>query len=129
MAEALKGVKLSPGVTLHLNRKADRPYAIKIEIRLATFDLWRLLCLQAFIIADANQRGTIVNRRRRELSKIHEQLSEIDARFLRRVEALDLGKGGTGLDLASRLAAAQRAQEEHSMIEVKVRDAEPRDKL
>lgn len=82
------------------------PYAIKVEIRLATFDLWRLLCLQTFLISDSNQRGTPVNRRRRELPRIHEQYDAIDSRFMRRVEALDLGKGNNGLDLARRLAAA-----------------------
>ena len=84
------------------------PFAVRTEIRLATFDLWRLLCLQSFLITDANQRGTILNRRRRELSRVHEQHDDIDARFMRRVEALDLGKAPV-LDLARRLA--QRAQE------------------
>ena len=86
------------------------PFAIKTEIRLACFDLWRLLCLQTWMIADASARGTIVNRRRRELSRVHEQYDAIDARFLRRCEALGLIKG-SGLDLASRLAAARRAQD------------------
>jgi hypothetical protein len=87
------------------------PYAIKVAIALATFDLWRLLCLQAWLIADANARGTIINRRKRELPNVHAQYDQIDARFLRRIEALDLGRGSTGMDLASRLAAAQRTQE------------------
>ena len=73
------------------------------------FDLWRLLCLQTFLIADANRRGTIVNRRRRELSRIHEQYDAIDARFMRRVEALGLDKAPV-MDLARRLA--QRAAQE-----------------
>ena len=84
------------------------PYVFKIEIRFVTFDLWRLLCLETFMIADAHRRETIVNRRKRELSRIHEQYDAIDARFLRRVEALELGKTPV-LDLARRLA--QRAQE------------------
>jgi hypothetical protein len=59
----------------------------KVEIRLAAFDLWRLLHLQTFLVADANQRRTVVNRRRRELRRIHERYDAVDARFLRRVEA------------------------------------------
>jgi len=71
---------------------ASCAFAVKVEIRLATFDLFRLLHLQSYLVADANQRGTIVNRRRRELSRIHEQYDTIDARFSRRVEALELSK-------------------------------------
>ena len=87
------------------------PHWLKVEIRLACFDLWRLLHLQSYVIADANQRGTIINRRRRELSKVHDQLSEIDARFMRRVEALQLDKrtGGSVPDLAQLLAQRQEA--------------------
>jgi hypothetical protein len=81
------------------------PHHVKVEIRAATFDLWRLLHVQTYIIADANQRGTIVNRRRRELPRIHEQYAEIDHRFMRRCEALDLDKGG--MDLARRLMMQQ----------------------
>jgi hypothetical protein len=44
------------------------------------------------MIADASARGTIVNRRRRELSRVHEQYDAIDASFLRRCEALGLIK-------------------------------------
>jgi hypothetical protein len=87
---------------------ASCPYALKVEIRLASFDLWRLLCLQTYLIADGNERGTIINRRRRELSRIHEQYDAINARFLRRCEALDLSKQAP-MDLAQRLA--ERAQE------------------
>ncbi|MGN6734965.1 MAG: hypothetical protein ACTHMB_23800, partial [Candidatus Binatia bacterium] len=38
------------------------PFAIQVEIRLACFDLWRLLCLQSFLIGEANRRGGIVNK-------------------------------------------------------------------
>jgi hypothetical protein len=44
------------------------PHAVKVEIKLATFDLFRLLHVQSYLIADCNVRGTIVNRRHRELS-------------------------------------------------------------
>ena len=84
------------------------PYTVKVEIRLACFDLWRLLCLQTWMITDANMRGTPINRRRRELPAVHAQYDQIDARFMRRVEALELGKAPV-MDLARRLAA--RAQE------------------
>jgi hypothetical protein len=84
------------------------PFAIKVEINAATFDLWRLLHLQTFLIADANDRGTIVNRRKRELSRIHDQYDAIDARFMRRCEALNLGKQPV-MDLATRLRLAQQA--------------------
>jgi len=82
----------------------------KVEIRLAAFDLWRLLHLQTFLVADANQRRTVVNRRRRELSRIHEQYDAVDARSLRRVEALDLDKQPV-MDLTRRLAQACVTQE------------------
>jgi hypothetical protein len=90
------------------SKGAACPFAVKVDIRLAAFDLWRLLCLQSFMITDANRRGTIVNRRRRELSRIHEQYDAIDSRFMRRVEALELDKIPV-MDLARRLA--QRAHE------------------
>jgi len=63
----------------------------KVEIRLAAFDLWRLLHLQTFLVADASptpiSAEPVVNRRRRELRRIHERYDAVDARFLRRVEA------------------------------------------
>jgi len=76
------------------SKGAACPFAIKVEIRLAVFDLWRLLYLQSFMITDANRRGTIINRRKRELSRVHEQYSTIEQRFARRVESLGLDKGG-----------------------------------
>jgi hypothetical protein len=66
-----------------------------------------LLHLQSFLIADANRRGTIVNKRRRELPKINEQYNEIDLRFIRRCEALDLDRTAP-MDLARRLQALQQ---------------------
>jgi hypothetical protein len=51
--------------------------------------------------ADANERGTIVDRRRRDLPKINDQNNEIDLRFMRRCEALDLDKVPV-MDLARR---------------------------
>lgn len=86
---------------------ASCSFAIKTEIRLATFDLFRLLHLQSFLIADCNHRLTLVNRRKRELPRIHEQYAEIDHRFARRVEALELDKAAP-VDLASRLADETR---------------------
>jgi hypothetical protein len=84
------------------------PYHIRVEINLACFDLWRLLHLQTCLIADSNQRGTPVNRRFKELGNIHMQYDQIDARFMRRVESLELEKGQQ-LDLARRLTQAQGA--------------------
>jgi hypothetical protein len=86
------------------------PLAVKVEIKLACFDLFRLLHLQSYFVRDANERGTIVNRRRRELPRIHEQYAEIDHRFSRRVEALELSKTAP-MDLATRLAQASQARE------------------
>jgi len=86
---------------------ASCPYAVAVEIKLATFDLWRLLHIQSYLIADATERGTIINRRRRELPGIHAQYAEIDHRFSRRVEALELSKTAP-VDLASRLAEETR---------------------
>lgn len=87
------------------------PYAIKVAIALATFDLWRLLCLQAWLIADANARGTIINRRKRELPNVHAQYDQIDARLMRRIETLDLSKVQP-MDLATRLKLAHRTEEQ-----------------
>jgi hypothetical protein len=86
---------------------ASCAYAVKVEIKLACFDLFRLLHLQSFLIADCNQRLTVVNRRRRELPGIHSQYDTIDARFSRRVEALELSRP-TPVDLATRLAEETR---------------------
>jgi len=82
----------------------------KVEIRLAAFDLWRLLHLQTFLVANANPRRAVVNRRRRELPRIHEQYDAVDARCLRHVEALDLEKQPV-MDLTRRLAQARVTQE------------------
>ena len=60
----------------------------EVERVLARFNLYRLLCTMNWIIADANERGSIINRRRRELPRIHEQYDLIEGRFLRCVEAL-----------------------------------------
>ena len=87
-----------------LKKKPNASRDLKIQIALATFDLWRLLCLQSWLIADAVKRGTIVNKRKRELPAVHAQYDSIDGRFLRRCEALDLDKPGVvGHDLATRL--------------------------
>ncbi len=90
---------------LKLKGGAACSFAVKTEIKLACFDLFRLLHLQSYMIADCNHRLTLVNRRKRELPRIHEQYAEIDHRFSRRVEGLDLGKVPP-MDLASRLAQA-----------------------
>lgn len=82
------------------------PCNVKAEIELACFDLWRLLSVRSFIVADANQRGALINRRRRELPRIHEQYDSIDGRFMRRVEALQLDKGV--IDLARRIMMQHR---------------------
>ena len=86
------------------------PYLVKVEINLACYDLWRLLSLQTYLIADANRRSTIVNKRRRELPTVHSQYDQIDARFMRRVESLELDKAPV-MDLARRLAQARTDQE------------------
>jgi len=66
--------------------------------------------LQTFLVADASPRRTVVNRPRRDLPRIHEQYDAVDARFLRRVEALNLDKQPV-MDLARRLAQARVTQE------------------
>jgi hypothetical protein len=60
-----------------LRRKAGAacPFAMKVGIRLAAFDLWRLLYLQTSLIADANR--MIVNRGKRELSAIVDDTANI----------------------------------------------------
>lgn len=89
---------------------ANYPTFIKQEIAQATFDLYRLALLQTFIIADANNRGTIVNRRKRELSRIHEQYDQIDARFMRRCELLKLDQARPAMSARERLAEAIKQQ-------------------
>ena len=84
-----------------LSRGCRAPYDIREQIDEATFDLYRRLCLRAYIIADDKTRGTLINRRRRELPRIHEQYATISASFDRRCERLQLDKGD--LDLARRL--------------------------
>ena len=86
---------------------ASCAFGAKTEINQATFDLFRLLHLQSLLIADCNKRLTVVNRRKRELPRIHEQYAEIDHRFARRTEALDLSKAAP-VDLAARLAEETR---------------------
>jgi hypothetical protein len=74
---------------------ANCPDHLHQEINDATFDLYRKLLLQSFIIDDANRRGTIVNRRKRELGNVHAQYDQIDARYMKRRELLKLDKTKT----------------------------------
>ena len=64
-------------------------------------DLWLTLELAAVIIKDARERGSVLNRRKKELPRIHEQFNRVSIRFEKTREALELEKGG--LDLARRL--------------------------
>jgi len=90
---------------------ASCPYLVKVEINLACFNLWRALRLQSWIIDDANKRRSIINRRRRELPRVHEQYDLVEGRFLRCIELLQLDKEPV-MDLARRLQQqARRAQE------------------
>ena len=77
------------------------PFHIKLEIDGDMLDVWLMLELAEVIAIDAKQRGTVLNRRSKSLSKLHEQYQTIAARFARRCESLQLDKGG--LDLARRL--------------------------
>jgi len=79
------------------------PFHIKLEIEGGMLDVWLMLSLAEVIALDAKQRGTVLNRRKKTLPKIHEQYQNITARFAKRCEALQLDKGG--LDLARRLMA------------------------
>jgi hypothetical protein len=81
------------------------PFHIRLEIDGAMFDLWLLLELADAIAEDAKKRGTVLNRRAKALPRLHGEYQVIAGRFAKRVEALDLGKGG-GLDLAQRLMLA-----------------------
>src|SRR5262245_53823924 len=81
------------------------PFHVRLEIKLATFDLFRLLHLQAYLIADTNRRGTPVNRRRRVLSPLHQQYSVIEQRFNSRFEKLNLK--APKLDLARQIQLEQ----------------------
>jgi len=83
------------------------PYYIKVEIKLATFDYFRLLHVQAYLNSDAQRRGTPVNRRRHVLGRLHEQYTAIEARFTSRLDRLNLDSSAPGLDLARRLALEQ----------------------
>ncbi len=70
------------------------------EIDLAMFDLWLLLELGEVIAQDAKRRGTVINQRRKQLPKVHEQYQSVSARFEKRCEAINAAKP---LDLARRL--------------------------
>lgn len=50
----------------------EAPYPIRRKIETGTFYLWRALCLERFILADARKRGTIMNRRTSKLPKVNE---------------------------------------------------------
>jgi hypothetical protein len=73
------------------------PFHIKLEIDGDMLDVWLMLELAEVIAIDAKQRGTVLNRRSKSLSKLHEQYQTIAARFARRCESLQLDKGRLGL--------------------------------
>lgn len=75
---------------------------LKNEIEFATVDLWLLLELGAWIVEDARQRGSVLNRRRKTLPSVHQQYETIANRFSRRCQALKLEDNGQ-LDLARRM--------------------------
>jgi hypothetical protein len=83
------------------------PYYIKAEIKLATFDYFRLLHVQAYLNSDAQRRGTPVNRRRHVLGRLHEQYTAIETRFTSRLDRLNLDASAQGLDLAKRIQFEQ----------------------
>jgi hypothetical protein len=82
------------------------------EINLAMFDLWLLLELGEAIARDATERGAVLNKRRKELPRIHDQYNQVSIRFSKRCEALALDKGN-GLDLARRLMQERAAREQN----------------
>jgi hypothetical protein len=75
---------------------------VRQEIELAAVDLWLTLELADAIIKDARERGSVLNRRRKELPKVHDQFNTVSMRFEKRREGLQLDK--SGLDLARRLS-------------------------
>jgi hypothetical protein len=63
---------------------------IRQQIELAAVDKWLMLELEAKIIKDARERGSILNLRRKQLPKIHDQFNTVSMRFEKRREALEL---------------------------------------
>jgi hypothetical protein len=80
---------------------------IRQEIELATVDLWLALELAVFIVEDARKRGSVMNLRRRELPRVHEDYNTVSMRFERRREALELEKGGKVPSIREILAKRQ----------------------
>lgn len=79
------------------------PLHTRQEIELATLDLWLLLELGSAIVEDARKRGAVLNQRRKELPRVHDQYNQVSIRFSKRCEALELDRGPGELDLARRL--------------------------
>ncbi|HEY3306130.1 MAG TPA: hypothetical protein VGL70_21630 [Candidatus Binatia bacterium] len=71
----------------------DCPLHIKLEIDAAAMDLWLRLELGEAIVRDAQERGSVLNRRRKELPSVHDQYQVVSMRFAKRCEALELDKG------------------------------------
>ena len=53
------------------------PLHTRQEIELATLDLWLLLELGSAIVEDARKRGAVLNQRRKELPRVHEQYNQV----------------------------------------------------
>jgi len=76
----------------------------KEKIEAGTFSLWRALHLRDFIVEDARQRGTPINKRRRELPRVNEQHDTLYNQWERINDELELGKE---MDLARRYQLEQ----------------------
>jgi hypothetical protein len=64
------------------------PFHIKLEIDGDMLDVWLMLELAEVIAIEPSNGATVLNRRSKSLSKLHEQYQTIAARFARRCESL-----------------------------------------
>lgn len=105
----LSGLQAKQWRKFALDRKGGKacPVDQKQKIEAGAFYLWRALELRSYIVADARNRGTPINRRRGVLPKINEQYDTAMEQWQRINDALELDKG---LDLARRLMLANGGQ-------------------
>jgi hypothetical protein len=93
------------------------PLDIQLEIEAAALDLWLRLELADSIIQDARERGSVLNRRRKELPPVHGQYETVCMRFSKRRKALALEDGPTDLEATIEEIIAQDAEGDGGLAE------------
>ena len=96
------GRKAKVWLNYALKKKGGKscPIDIKENIEAGAFYLWRAHCLRAYIVADARQRGTPMNKRHGVLPSVNEQHDTAIEQWRKINDELQLGKE---IDLARRL--------------------------